>query len=264
MLVRTLADAGALRAAARAAGQGASAVVVGGGFIGVEIASALAAIGLRPTILERSATLWAGRLGSTVAAWARQALLDAGVTVRTGVEVTRIDDDAVWMGSERLPAAVVAAGVGAVPRDGLAAEAGLATQRGIEVDDAGRTSDPSVWAAGDVARRAGRTFEHWHGAREAGERAARSMLGLQVVEPPVEWVFSEVAGTAIDALGVAGPDAIEHPIQAGIVAFVEGGIVVELVVVGGALRPDVARGLVAASTSVEDVARAAAGTTPSR
>ena len=59
-----------------------SVVVVGGGFIGVEVASSLAALGLRPTIVELGGSLWSGSLGSELAAWALGRLADAGVAVR--------------------------------------------------------------------------------------------------------------------------------------------------------------------------------------
>ena len=65
--------------------------VIGGGFIGVEVASGLAALGLRPTILEMGDRLWAGALGDELDAWARERLAAAGIDVRLGATVTRID-----------------------------------------------------------------------------------------------------------------------------------------------------------------------------
>ena len=70
--------------------------------------------------------------------------------------------------------------VGVTPRTELASAAGLAVDDGILTDALHRTSAPAVFAAGDVARVAGRRVEHWHAAREGGERAALAMLGEPV------------------------------------------------------------------------------------
>ena len=66
-----------------------------------------------------------------------------------------------------------------------------------------RTGRPSVRAAGDIARIDGRRIEHWHAAREGGERAALSMLGKPLPPPRAPWLFSEVAGELLDVVGWA-------------------------------------------------------------
>ncbi|HUH16776.1 MAG TPA: FAD-dependent oxidoreductase, partial [Methylomirabilota bacterium] len=203
LLLRTLPDAHRLRRAALAAGAGAPAVIVGGGLIGVEVASGLAALGLRPTVVELGRTAWGGSLGSALGTWAVERLRAAGVDVRLSSAVTRLEADAALVGEERLPAAFVVAGVGVRPRDELAAGAGLAVDDGVLVDSGHRTSHPAVWAAGDVARVEGRRVEHWHAAREGGERAALSMLGLDLPPRRVPWLFTEVAGIALDLFGTS-------------------------------------------------------------
>jgi 3-phenylpropionate/trans-cinnamate dioxygenase ferredoxin reductase subunit len=258
--LRTLADARRLRRLALEAGEGAEAVVIGGGFIGVEVASSLAALGLRPTILERSARLWSGALGSLLAGWAMARLGDAGIAARTDAEVTAVEPDAVWLGDERLPAALIVAGVGVRPRDDLAASAGLEVRDGIVTDAAHRTSHPAVWAAGDVARVAGRRIEHWHAAREGGERAARSMLGIDLEPAPEPWTFSEVAGSAIDVVG--SPERWDEEtwiVADRLVTFLEGGPVVQLASVDSALSADVMRRLVAAGATEDEVRSSVAG-----
>jgi len=252
--LRTLADARRLRRAALEAGQGAPAVVIGGGFIGVEVASSLAALGLRPTIVERADRLWSGALGSLLAGWAANRLRDAGVALRTESEVIAIDPGAVRLGDERLPAPVIVAGVGVRPRDELAARAGLDVDDGIITGAAHQASHPAVWAAGDVARVAGRRIEHWHAAREGGERAARSMLGLPLDPAPVPWTFSEVAGAAIDVVGSPEHWDEESWIEADrLVAFVEGGRVVQLASVDSILPAAAMRRLVAAGATIDEV-----------
>lgn len=252
--LRTLADAQSLRARALAAVPGAAVAVVGGGLIGVEVASGLTALGLRPTVLERTGSLWGGALGVELAAWAEDRLSEAGVTVRTGATVTALEKEAAVVGEERVPVAFTVVGVGVRPRTSLAAEAGLGVDDGVVVDGQQRSSDPSIWAAGDVARTAGRRVEHWHAAREAGERAALSMLGQDVPPPPVPWAFSEVAGTPIDVLGTATDWDEERWLRDGrVLAYRAGDRIVQLAVIDSALDPGRARELVGAGASVRDV-----------
>jgi NADPH-dependent 2,4-dienoyl-CoA reductase/sulfur reductase-like enzyme len=245
LLLRTASDARSLRAAMDAQRGGAAVVVVGGGFIGLEVASALAARGLSATVVERGDALWGGQLGRLLDVRARELLAAAGVTVRLGAAVTRLDGQGAWVADELLPASLVVAGVGVTPRDELARAAGLAVGDGILVDAGGRTSHPAIWAAGDVARVDGQRVEHWHAAREAGERVAASMLGQPAASVPVPWVFSEVAGTALDVMGTpATADEEAWLADERVVVSSRGGRAVGLAVLDGALAPKEARALV--------------------
>lgn len=254
ILLRTLADARRLRHAAGSVPPGPPVVVVGGSFIGIEVASSLAALGLRPTIVEVGERLWGGRLGAEIAAWAAGRLAEAGVGLRLGATLTRIDDGGAWLGDEPVPAAFVVAGVGVRPRVELAERAGLAVDDGIVVDDQQRTSHPVVWAAGDVARRGRARVEHWHAAREDGERAARSMLGLPVPPAPEPWFFSEVGGVSLDVVGMAAGWDDERLIDEGILAFGQAGRLVQLASIGSALAASRMRELVAARTPLASLA----------
>ncbi|HEU5324297.1 MAG TPA: FAD-dependent oxidoreductase [Candidatus Limnocylindria bacterium] len=254
--LRTVADAQRLRARAQDADPGTTVAIVGGGLIGVEVASGLAALGLRPTILERAGALWAGSLGHELAAWAAARLADAGVVTRTDASVTGIEPGAVLVGEERMEARFSVVGIGVRPRVAMAAAAGLVVDDGIVVDAEQRTSDERIWAAGDVARTAGRRVEHWHAAREAGERAALSMLGRPVPPLPVPWTFTEVAGTPVDILGTPDDWDEERWIGGGrVLAYRSGAHVVQLAVIDAALDPGRARALVAAPASVAEVER---------
>jgi NADPH-dependent 2,4-dienoyl-CoA reductase/sulfur reductase-like enzyme len=249
LLLRTLADARAIRARAIEAGAGAGVTVIGGGFIGVEVASGLAALGLRPTILEMGERLWAGTLGDELDAWARERLAAAGIEVRLGATVTRLDEGGAWVGDERHDHAFSVAGIGVVPRTELAESAGLAVGDGILTDGEHRTTDATAWAAGDVARVDGRRIEHWHAAREGGERAALSMLGQPVPAQRAPWVFSEVAGELLDVVGWAptwddtivlgDPDSSRFA-----VAYEADGAVRQLAVANGAIPVEEARAFV--------------------
>ena len=256
LLLRTLTDARRLRETAMAAGPGAPVVVVGGGFIGLEVASSLVALGLRPTVVELGDALWAGSLGTELSGWAVEALEGVGAAVRLGDAVTRVERDAAWVGEDRLEAAFVVAGIGVRPRDELAAEAGLDISDGVVTDAAHRTSHPAVWAAGDVARRAGLRIEHWHAAREGGERAARSMLGLQIGPDPAPWVFSEVAGHTVDVVGAVDPWRDERWLDEGLLAYADGDRLVGMAMVDSAMPVESAREAVVAGDTA-NVARGA-------
>lgn len=251
LVLRTLADARRLRAAAVAAGAGTRVVVVGGSFIGIEVASALAALGLRPTIVEGADRLWAGRLGTELAAWALDRLRGAGVGVRLG---SRLGPS-----GETTQAAFVVAGIGVEPNVELAREAGLEVDDGVVVDDEQRSSDPSIWAAGDVARRGVHRIEHWHSAREDGERAARSMLGLPVSPAPPPWFFTEVAGASLDVIGLATAWDEERWLGGRVLAWLVDGRVVQLASIGSALSADRMRELVGAGASGAEVTSALQG-----
>lgn len=252
--LRTLADARRLRARALAAPAGARVVVVGGGFIGVEVASGLAVLGLRPLVVERAGSLWAGALGEQLAEWGRSRLAEAGVEVRLGAGVTRLEPDAAWIGDERIDVALTVVGVGVWPRVELARAAGLAEDDGIVTDLEQRTNRAGVWAAGDVARSDGLRVEHWHAARESGERAAHSMLGEPVPPPRPPWLFTEVGGTPLDLIGVASDWDEERWVRPGsVLAFVAGETVVQLAAIGSAVDPGAARDAVAAGVTVPEL-----------
>lgn len=241
LLLRTLSDARRLRDAATAK-PGGRAVIVGGGFIGVEVASSLASLGLRPTIVEREATLWAGALGPELGTWALDRLTDAGVEVRLGAAVTGIAPDGVDADGTTIPADLVLVAVGVRPRTDLAAGAGLAIDNGIVTDASHRTSHPAAWAAGDVARVDGRRIEHWHTAREGGERAALAMLDRPLPPAPPPWFFSEVGGVAFDVVGGATAwDEVRWARPASVLAYLEDDHVVQLAVIGSGIDLSVAR-----------------------
>ncbi len=252
-LLRTLADARGLREAAMAGGQ---TVIVGGGFVGVEVAASLTTLGMRVTVLEMAPALWGGALGDELSEWAVGVLRAIGVSVRTGVRVTALDADAAWIGDERLAADVLIAGVGVAPRVELAAEAGLAVDDGVVVDARHRTSAAGIFAAGDIARIEGRRVEHWHAAREGGEAAALAMLDEPAAESRAPWVFSEFAGASLDVVGWAPAWDEAVPLRAGrVIGYVVDGRVAQIALVGSAVSVDEARRLVMRRPTVAEFER---------
>jgi 3-phenylpropionate/trans-cinnamate dioxygenase ferredoxin reductase subunit len=105
----------------------------------------------------------------------------------------------------------VVIGIGLVPNDELARDAGLACDGGIFVDEQCRSSDPNIFAAGDVAawhcNWAGRRMrlESWQNAQEQGIAAARSALGLEVVHQPLPWFWSDQYDTNLQIFGMPDP-----------------------------------------------------------
>jgi 3-phenylpropionate/trans-cinnamate dioxygenase ferredoxin reductase subunit len=254
LLLRTLPDARRLRSAAMALATGAPVTVIGGGFIGIEVASGLAGLGRRPTIIEMAGELWAGALGGELASWAATRLADAEIGLRTGAQVVGLTGRFTTVGDERLHHDLCVAGIGVRPSTGLAETAGLAIDDGIVTDAEHRTSAPGIWAAGDVARVDGRRVEHWHAARESGERAALSMLGLPVPARRASWVFSEVAGAAIDVVGDARAWDEARWLAAGaVLAYLEGERVVQVAIIGSAIPVEDARGAVERGAPVGDL-----------
>ncbi len=256
LVLRTIADARRLGAAAT---PGKAAVIVGGGFIGVEVASSLAARGVRVVIAELADALWGGTFGAELSSWARARLEDAGVVVRTGAAATAIDEHGIHLGDERIDAGVVLVAAGVTPRTELAAEAGLDVDEGIVTDALHRTSAPSVFAAGDVARVAGARVEHWHAAREGGERTALAMVGEPIPAARAPWVFSEVAGHQLDVVGSATDANQIRRIgddERFALAYVSGNVVEQVAIVDAAVPVDEARALVERGASLEDLERA--------
>ncbi|HET7521349.1 MAG TPA: FAD-dependent oxidoreductase [Candidatus Limnocylindria bacterium] len=250
LLLRTLPDAEAIRARALASGR---AVVIGGGFIGVEVASSLAARGMRVTVVELAGALWGGSLGEELSDWAVAALAEVGVELRLHAACESVTADGVRLANEQLAADLVVAGVGVTPRVALAEAAGLEVDDGVLVDAGQRTSGPALFAAGDMARpRDGVRIEHWHAAREAGERAALAMLGAELPPRPAPWVFSEVAGRTLDVVGWA-PAWDEVRAVPGGFAYLVGGRVAQLAIIDGALPVEAARALVASRPALPEL-----------
>ncbi|SDT20140.1 FAD-dependent oxidoreductase [Microterricola viridarii] len=132
-----------------------NAVVLGGGYIGVELAENLVARGLSVTIVQRGPQLLSP-LDAEMAAPFADHVLESGVALRLGVEVTGGDAESLTLSDGSvLPADLVFSAIGVRPASGLAAESGLALgpHGGILVDELHRTSDPAIFAVGDVAEK---------------------------------------------------------------------------------------------------------------
>ena len=188
-------------------------VLIGSGWIGMEVAATARELGNHVTILERDPVPLAAALGTEMGEVFRGLHEEHGVDLRTSVDVQKISGadraDGVVVDGETVPADIVLIGVGAVPNTGLAEQAGLRIGNGILTDSALRTSAPDVYAAGDVAsayhpviQRHLRS-EHWANALHAGPVAARSMLGQPASFADIPYFYTDQFDLGMELSGYA-------------------------------------------------------------
>ena len=202
-------------------------VVVGAGWIGLETAAAARVAGLSVTVLEHTEAPLARILGSRMSAVFSQLHRDNGVDLRCGVTISELTGTSGQVTGVRLgdgsviEADLVLVGVGISPETGLAKAAGLAVGNGITVDEHLRTSDPAVYAAGDVADAFHPLFghplrvEHWANARRQGAVAARSMLGRDAVYARLPYFFTDQYDLGMEYTGYVDPAAVEDVVVRG-------------------------------------------------
>ena len=213
--LRTTADCARLRPALL---PGRRLVVIGGGFVGLEVASTAAALGLRVTVLERNAALLERALPADIASAVERLHRAKGVDVRLGATVSalapgaggRVAAVALADGSE-LPADLVVVGIGIIPNTELAEMAGAASEDGIVTDEFGRSTVPGIWAAGDVTSHfnplLGRRvrLESWQNAQNQAVAVARNLVGPLAPYAEVPWFWSDQHGVNLQMAGLAEP-----------------------------------------------------------
>ncbi|WP_200301006.1 NAD(P)/FAD-dependent oxidoreductase [Streptomyces adelaidensis] len=219
-VLRTLDDARALRDELAGGGR---LVVIGGGFVGAEVASTAYALGLDVTIVEVAPTPLAGPLGETMGGIVSALHTDHGVRLLCGVGVKGLSGehrvDAVLLEDGRsVPADIVVVGVGARPCVDWLEGSGVTLDNGVKCGADGRTSLAGVVAVGDCANwydpRVGahRRVEHWTGARERPDAAVATLLAGGAVEPGVPrppYFWSDQYGVKIQFAGhAAGADSV--------------------------------------------------------
>lgn len=197
--LRTLDDAVALRAVLERAS---SLLVVGGGFIGAEVASAAVGRGIAVTVLE-AAALPAERALGPLAALAARLITDAGVDLRTGTALAGfVDGGVVLADGTELTADAVLVGVGGAPQLGWLHGTGLDLTDGIACGPSGRAHGlPGVWAVGDVARWGGHRTEHWTSAGDQAAAVAHDILGADAPPATVPYFWSDQFGLKIQLIG---------------------------------------------------------------
>jgi len=209
--LRSLADARAIR---ELSAQTEDVVILGGGFIGLEIAATLRAAGRNVTVVEAVDRLLGRAVAPVIAAHVRQRLEAIGVRILTGITVARLEGEggrvsaAITSGGERLPAQMVIIGIGVVPNVELAEAAGLAVGNGIRVDQHMLSSVPEILAIGDAA-----SYRHWftggdvrlesvQNATDQARLAARTILGHAEPFSAVPWFWSDIGDMKLQMVGL--------------------------------------------------------------
>ena len=213
LTLRNQADAEAMRGRLQQAGGG-EITVLGGGFIGLEVAATARSLGWRVEVLEAAPRLLARGASPQLSAQILQHHLDMGTQVQLGVAVGHFESDSVRLQALQANGARHAVdqlvlGIGAVPETTLAHAAGLEVGNGILVDAAMVTSDPHILAIGDCT-----SFEH-HGQRvrlesvqnanDQAKVAAATLLGIRAAYRPVPWFWSEQGGMRLQMVGLWRP-----------------------------------------------------------
>ena len=209
--LRTIEDADAIRSAAQTACR---AVVVGGGWIGAEVAASLRGLGLDVAIVMSSTVPLEAVLGPEVGAVYSDLHLAHGVSLHPGgrvasfVGTTRVEGVRTVDG-EVIAGDLVVVGIGAAPRVSRALDAGLLVDDGVVVDEYLQTSDPAIFAAGDIASAWNPMLgerirvEHWDSAKRQGAAAARNMLGQAVPYTALPYFYSDQYDFGMEYVGHA-------------------------------------------------------------
>jgi len=212
--LRTIDDAAAL---SKVLMPGKRMVVVGGGWIGLEVAATARSKGVEVTVVELMTRLCERTVPPEISRYLSRLHSGHGVRLMLGAGVAGFTSNAEGLpvvalaDGRELSCDAVVVGIGMIPNDAIARDAGLACDGGILVDARCRTSDPRILAAGDVAawhcEWAGRRMrlESWQNAQEQGIAAARSALGVEVVHQPLPWFWSDQYDVNLQIYGIADP-----------------------------------------------------------
>ena len=214
--LRSIADARAIR---ELAGDVEDVVILGGGFIGLEIAATLAAGGRRVTVVEAQDRLLARAVAPAISSHVGERLAASGVRILTRTTIARLEGEgghiaaAVTSTGERIAAKMLIVGIGVVPNAELATAAGLETANGVRVDGGLRSSAPDILAIGDCAN-----YRHWftgadvrlesvQNATDQAKLAARTITGHTENYAGVPWFWSDIGDMKLQMVGLtAGSD----------------------------------------------------------
>ena len=216
LLLRTLQDSERIRQAATGKRR---AVIIGGGFIGAEVAASLRQMGLETALVGRESVLWEHLFGSRLAPVFQRTLTAHGVEIINADQATHLEgqgrvERVLTKGGRTLECELVVAGVGVTPETGLAEGTPLLVDNGIVTDEFLQTNQPGIYAAGDVARFYSPLYarrlrvEHWDVAQQHGEIAGKNMAReaagkggqrLAFDQPP--YFFSDLFDLSMEYLG---------------------------------------------------------------
>lgn len=235
-------------------------VVIGGGYIGSEIAAALNMAGRQVTMIFPEDGIVARLLPPAMVAQVNEMYENKGVRIHLGQLVSSVErrGEKMVVGTDRglvVEADAVIAGLGIRPNTKLAESAGLKVDNGIVVDESLKTSHPNIYAAGDVIRffnpalnRAIRT-EHEENANLSGQMAGAAMVGQQISYTHLPFAYSDLFELGFEMIGIIDPRLAvvgdwQDPYQTGVVYYYDGRRVVGVLLVNTWGRIDKARALI--------------------
>ena len=207
--LRTIDDSASIRAKLK---EGARVVVIGGGFIGLETAASARKRGCSVTVIEAADRLMGRALAPEIGEYFAALHRSKGTDIRLKTTLLHFEGDGklervVFPDGSSIPADLCVVGIGITPNIELAAEAGLEVHNGVVVDDRGRTSDPNIFAVGDVANQPnaflGRRvrLESYQNAQDQGMLVGRNMAGADERYEDRLWVWTDQYETNLQMLG---------------------------------------------------------------
>lgn len=209
--LRTLADCQALRGLLK---PGTKLVIVGGGFIGMEVGATARQLGVDVTVLEMGPVVYRGFASPEISAFFQKLLDSQGVKVKVNKQVERFLVNGGKLthvqtkDGEQVPADVALVGVGAEPNTGWLATSGFSIDKGALIANVRlETPGKNVWAAGDIARfpdpvtKQPRRLEHWDNAQAQGKQAGRNMAGASEPYTHQSAFFSDMFDLTINVFG---------------------------------------------------------------
>lgn len=218
LTLRTRPDSDAIR---DTFGPGKRLAIVGGGWIGLEVAAAAKGAGTEVTVLEAAELPLLGVLGREMAAVFADLHRANGVDLRLGVSIAEIADGVRLDDGTHIAADAVVMGVGARPRTELAAAAGLDVDNGVLVDASLRSSNPSIYAVGDIANHDHPVLghrvrvEHWATALNQPATAAAALLGGDDVYTELPYFYSDQFDLGMEYIGYAAPGSYARVVTRG-------------------------------------------------
>jgi 3-phenylpropionate/trans-cinnamate dioxygenase ferredoxin reductase subunit len=259
--LRDIADVDALQ---KVFSPGKRIAVVGGGYIGLEVAAVGAKRGLAVTVFEAMDRLMARSVSPPLSDFFAAEHEKAGVRLRLQTAIDAIEGDGkverVRAGGQSYDADIVLAGIGVLPNEELAAQAGLETRDGIVVDRTGRTEDPAIFAAGDCTRHMGREgtairLECVQNAIDQAKHCALAMVGRPKVYSEVPWFWSDQFDLKLQTAGLVRPTDLAvmrgDPAQRKFAVFhLRGGAVAAVEAVNAAHEYLIGKKLITAGASV--------------
>jgi len=205
LYLRTLDDSDKIR---EAAGKSKNALIIGAGFIGVEVASSLTTLGVKTTVVEVMPYIWNTFVDEKVSRVIQQYLESKGISFILNDSLKEIQGkNAITSNSRRLETDMLLIAVGITPNVELAKESGIQVDNGIIVNEYLETSAKDIYAAGDIANifdpREGRRkrIEHWNNAEYTGKLAARNMAGNREAYNFISSIWSDIFDIHIESAG---------------------------------------------------------------